>query len=112
MKLSDVITLLGAGYTKEEIEAMESLEQPGNPAPASDPEQIPAPAPAPAPTPAPATAPAPVPEQSQELLKAMKDLTSAVQHINVVNSSQPDQLTDAQKAAKQADELLTKFYNT
>ncbi len=110
MKLSDVITLLGAGYSKEEIEAMEMFEQAGNqapaPAPASDPEQPPAPAPALAP------APASVPEQNQELLKAMKDLTSAVQHINVVNSSQPDQLTDAQKAAKQADELLTKFYNT
>lgn len=112
MKLSDVITLLGAGYSKEEIEAMEYFEQTGTPAPAPDPDQTPTPTPTPAPTPAPAPTQAPAPDQTPELLTAIKELTAAVQHNNVVNSSQPDQLTDAQRAAKQADELLTKFCNT
>ena len=96
MKLSDVITLIGAGYSKEEIEAMEYFEQTQEPAPAPAQDQTPAPAPA----------------QDPELLKAIKDLTAAVQHSNVVNSSQPDQLTDAQRAAQEADKILTRFCNT
>lgn len=105
MKLSDIITLLGAGYSKEEIEAMEDFEK-------SAPDPTPAPAPEPTPAPAPDPTPAPAPAQDPELLKAIKDLTAAMQHNNVVNSSQPDVMTDAQRAGKQADELLTKFCNT
>lgn len=51
MKLNEIITLLNAGYTKADIDAMESAAGGGSPAPAGDP---PAPDPAPDPDPAPA----------------------------------------------------------
>lgn len=48
MKVNEIITLLSAGYTRAEIEAMESDAAGGSPAPAEDP-----PTPDPAPDPAP-----------------------------------------------------------
>ena len=56
MNVNDVLTLLGAGYTKEEIDAMTA------PAPVPDPAPAPVPDPAPAPVPDPAPAPAPAPD--------------------------------------------------
>ena len=51
MKTEDVLKLIGAGYTKSEIAAME------NPAPAPAPVSVPDPDPAPDPTPAPTPQP-------------------------------------------------------
>lgn len=54
MKSSEILELVRAGYTKEEIDAME-----GAAAPAADPEPDPAPAADPEPDPAPAADPEP-----------------------------------------------------
>lgn len=46
MKLNDIMTLLQAGYTKAEIDAMASDQEPAEPQAPSDPEPEPAPEPA------------------------------------------------------------------
>ena len=70
MKLEDVMALVHAGYTKDEISAMSAPE----PAPA------PAPEPAAAPAPEPAAAPAPQVSQTEALLR---EILGAVQMGNV-----------------------------
>ena len=105
MTLSDVIALIGAGYTKAEIEAMEAQDQIENPTPAA-PEAPPAPAAAPAAPEAPAA-----PASDPELLEAIKALTAAVQHNNVVTSTQPGGVAPPDALAE-ADKVLTKFCNT
>lgn len=102
MTLSDVIQLIGAGFTKADIEAMEAQDQVENPDLAPKEEQAPeATAPESAPQ-APAADPA--------LLEAIKTLTAAVQHSNVLNTAQPVNTTpDVQK---EADDILTTFCNT
>lgn len=57
MKTEDVLKLIGAGYTKAEIAAMENPAP--APVPAPDPDPVPDPAPAPATDPAPAPTPQP-----------------------------------------------------
>lgn len=76
MKLEDVMALVHAGYTKDEISAMTA------PAPAPAPEPAPAPAPEPAPAPAPEPAPAPAPQLSRtEAL--LREILGAVQMGNI-----------------------------
>ena len=105
MKVSEVIQLIGAGYTKEEIAAMEAQQEP-----VAAPESAAPDAPAPDPAPAPAAAPAdPVP--NQDLLDAIRTLTAAVQHNNKILTPQPDNIVP-DDVQKQADEILTKFLNT
>ena len=102
MKVSEVIQLIGAGYTKEEIAAMEAQQEP-----VTAPEGS---APAPDPVPAPVAAPAD-PTPNQDLLDAIRTLTAAVQHNNKINTPQPDNIVP-DDIQKQADEILTKFLNT
>lgn len=105
MKVSEVIQLIGAGYTKEEIAAMEAQQEP-----VAAPEGAAPEAPAPDPAPAPAAAPVdPVP--NQDLLDAIRTLTAAVQHNNKILTPQPDNIVP-DDVQKQADEILTKFLNT
>ena len=106
MKVSEVIQLIGAGYTKEEIAAMEAQQEPVAAPDSAAPE---APAPDPAPT-APAAAPAD-PAPNQDLLDAIRTLTAAVQHNNKILTPQPDNIVP-DDVQKQADEILTKFLNT
>ena len=101
MKVSEVIQLIGAGYTKEEIAAMEAAQEP-----AAAPEDAAPAAPAPDPVPAPAD-----PAPTQDLLDAIRTLTAAVQHNNKINTPQPDNIVP-EDIHKQADEILTKFCNT
>ena len=118
MKVSEVIQLIRAGYTKEEIAAMEAQQEPvtapegaAPEAPAPDPAPAPAAAPAaPDPAPAPAAAPAD-PAPNQDLLDAIRTLTAAVQHNNKILTPQPDNIVP-DDIQKQADEILTKFLNT
>lgn len=105
MKVSEVIQLIGAGYTKEEIAAMEAAQEP-----AAAPESAAPADPAPDPVPAPAAAPAD-PAPTQDLLDAIRTLTAAVQHNNKINTPQPDNIVP-NDVQKQADEILTKFCNT
>lgn len=110
MTLSEVISLIGAGYTKAEIEAMEAQDQIENPSPAADPADPPAASAAPADPPA-APAGSAAPARDPELLEAIKALTAAVQHNNVVTSSQPGAVSPPDAIAE-ADKLLTRFCNT
>ena len=105
MKVSEVIQLIRAGYTKEEIAAMEAQQEP-----VAAPEGAAPEAPAPDPAPAPAAAPAD-PAPNQDLLDAIRTLTAAVQHNNKILTPQPDNIVP-DDVQKQADEILTKFLNT
>ena len=61
MNYEDVILLVKAGFTRDQIAAMQAPTPAPAPVPAPAPAPVPAPAPAPAPVPAPAPAPAPAP---------------------------------------------------
>lgn len=102
MKLSEVIALIGAGYTKAEIEAMEKGD-----AGKETPKQVDEP------KPETETKPEPKPEtpkaDNSELLDAIKSLTAAVQQKNVRNSTQPIE-TDTD-IKKEADKVLLNLYN-
>lgn len=101
MQLSDVIALIGAGYSKADIEAMEAQDQIEAPMPQPQPEQAP---PIPDPTPQPA-------QDNTELLEAIKTLTAALQHNNKIHTPQPVTVTEA-TVQTQADDILAKFCNT
>lgn len=105
MKVSEIIQLIGAGYTKDEIAALEAAQEP-----IAAPESAAPAAPAPDPVPAPVAAPAD-PAPNQDLLDAIRTLTAAVQHNNKINTPQPDNIVP-DDVQKQADEILTKFLNT
>jgi len=94
MELTDIMALVKAGYTKEEISQMESPTPqntnpmpPAEPAPAPVQEQVVEPVPAPAPTPAPAPA-QPEPTMA-ELMQSIAKLTSAVQANAIAQSVIP-----------------------
>ena len=89
MKLSEIVSLLKAGYTKKEIEDLRAIETsaetPTNtdmPTSAVDlqPEEAPQPA-------ADAAAAAPTGPDNAEVLKAIQDLTKAIQAQNVRRDS-------------------------
>lgn len=86
MTMQEILTLIGAGYTKEDIDKM-MLEAPAAPAP--DPEPA---APAPTPDPEPA-APAPAPADNEptmrDLMQSMAKLTSAIQANAIAQSVVP-----------------------
>lgn len=103
MKLSDVIALIGAGYTKAEIDAMENAAD-------GDIE---------AETPKQETAPEAKPEAAEPkvdpnaaLLDAINNLTAIVQKNNVRDSKQPAEVEQPKDIMKEADEVLINLYNT
>lgn len=84
MKYEDLMKLVNAGFTKAEIQAMVSAEQPA-----------PEPAPAPEPEPEPEPAPAPAPEANynqaiQQLTDQVSQLTNLVQKSNLLRMEQPE----------------------
>ena len=107
MKLSDIIALIGAGYTKAEIDALEaggaSQETPET-------EAKPEPQPEPKPEPKPEAKPAPTSaDTNKELLDAIANLTAAVQTRNVRESKQP--IEDKPNYKEEADKVLLNLYN-
>lgn len=98
MELTDIMALVKAGYTKEEIALM---EKPGTstPAPAPEPvkETAPTPEPAPAQVAEPVAQPVPAPQPAQpeaqptmaELMQSIAKLTSAVQANAIAQSVIP-----------------------
>ena len=88
MTMQEILTLVAAGYTKEDIEKMEAPAAP-DPALTPDPEPA-APAPAPVPDPAPA-APAPADNEPtmRDLMQSMAKLTSAIQANAIAQSVVP-----------------------
>lgn len=102
MELTDIMALVKAGYTKDEIAQMEKPEPTNpNPVPVSEPtpthapvaEPEPTPAPAPALVPQPVAQPTPAPAQSEptmaELMQSIAKLTSAVQANAIAQSVIP-----------------------
>ncbi len=82
MKFDEIMKLVNAGFTAEQIQAMEASAPDPTPAPAPDPAPAPAPDPAPAPTPAPSQDPAPVPDLTATLgamQQTINQLAAAVQ---------------------------------
>ena len=107
MKLSDVIALIGAGYTKAEIEAFDAMDGGEQPKPeAPQPEQPKPEEPQPeAPKPE-----APKPDNS-ELLTAINGLTKALQLGNIRNTPQPNEKATDESVAAKADKALMEIYN-
>lgn len=88
MTVEQIIKLLDAGYTKADIEAMQTQAQPAQPAepePQNDPEPVPAPVAKPE-----EKKPESEPVNAQ-MLQEMRDLKKAVYAMNIMNSSQPGQ---------------------
>lgn len=79
MNLEQIIKLLDAGYTKEEIQSMTAQE------PASEPKTEPAPETKPEEK---KTESEPV---NEKMLQELQDLKKAVYAMNIMNSSQPEQ---------------------
>lgn len=91
MTTQEILTLINAGYTKAEIDAME------NPAPAPAPTPAPVPDPDPAPDPAPA--PTPQPDAMGQFAGTLQNMLTQfgnrmqtiMQGINIAGSEQPKQ---------------------
>ena len=115
MELNDILTLVKAGYTRNEIEQM---ERPGSPdaataiEPVTEPAQPAEPAPAPVNEPVvaavPAAVPAPQPQPAQaqaeptmaELMQSIAKLTSAVQANAIAQSVIPGGVTQQTPTAE------------
>lgn len=80
MKVEEVIKLIDAGYSKDEIDKMLQPEQEPKPKTEQDPE----------PDPEPKTEPKKEPEVDP-VLKELQDLKKAVYAMNIMNSAQPEQ---------------------
>ena len=97
MDANDILALVRAGYTKEEISAMSATSSPVKESVPTPAEELPAPVPAPVeeavPAPVPAPAPTPTQEQTQpstaDLMREIAKLTSAVQANAIAHSVLP-----------------------
>ena len=97
----DILVLAKAGFTAEQIAALNvvgSAPAP-QPAPAPAPEPAPAPAPAPEPAPAPAATPAPAtaaPHSVDDVLAAISGLSASIQNANLLQAQMPTQQKTAE----------------
>ena len=106
MKLAETLALINAGYTKAEIAAMESGEELVTPPEEPAGENAPAPAPA---------LPVQPAVDTEELLTAIKALTTTLQKSNIRASAQPagGAATDPVEDTRQkATEMLLNLCNT
>lgn len=84
MNAENILKLVDAGFTKEEILALAGTAQPEE---AEPPKNEPAPQPEPEPEPEKPAQPDPNENRYNELLAAMQKLTGAIQAGNILNSS-------------------------
>lgn len=108
MTLEEILSLIKAGYTKAEIDALSAPAPTPDPEPQPAPDPEPAPAPATAPDPEPAPAPAPAPDYGAliaQLTAQVSGLTKAVQIANLHGANQPPEHTDS------AEDILAKLIN-
>lgn len=94
----DILILAKAGFTAQQIAALNTVAPaPEAPAPAPAPEAPApapeAPAPAPEPTPAPAPEPTPAPATMDEILKSVQGLTQTFQNGFIMGAQQPKPVT-------------------
>jgi hypothetical protein len=88
MTFDQLMKLLDAGFTKQEIMALNGTPAP---APQPDPEPEPQPEPAPAPQPEPEPEPAPTPQNDQAaILAKLEELNQTIIRSNINNSRQPE----------------------
>lgn len=92
MNVEQIIKMLDAGYTKEEIEKMTQPEPEPKPEPKQEPKPEPKPEAKPEAKPEPAVDP---------VLKELQDLKKAVYAMNIMQSSQPPK-------AENVDDILAK----
>lgn len=99
MNYEDIILLVKAGYTRDQIAAMQA------PAPAPAPAPTPEPAPAPAPTPAEPEQPKPqgIEDLSQMLAAEFAKLNDAIVKANLQQAQQPPQ--------ESVDDILASIIN-
>ena len=93
----DILTLAKAGFTAEQIAALNQVG--ASPAPAPAPEPAPAPVPAPEPAPAPATPPAPAtvaPHSVDDVLAAISGLSASIQNANLLTAQMPTEQKTAE----------------
>lgn len=111
MKLDEIITLVNAGYTKDEIQALEMPENKPSPAPAADPSEDPQDPPAapPADPPAapvlPSTDNADVTKYIAQLTAQVSSLTKQIQNSNLLAAQQPAQQKNS------AEDILANLIN-
>lgn len=120
MELTDIMTLVKAGYTKDEISQMEK-PVPDNASPVPVPASVPAPEgepvpaqvgePAPVAQPVPEAQPQPQPAQAHEptlgeVMQSIARLTSAIQANAIANSAIPAGLQNIPKAEDMLAEII------
>lgn len=117
MELTDIMALVKAGYTKDEIAQMEKPGTP-DPVPLVEPVKEPAPTPEPAPAqvaePVAVPAPVPVPQPAQqeaqptmaELMQSIAKLTSAVQANAIAQSVIPAGVSNPPSAEDTLAEII------
>ena len=109
MELTDILSLVKAGYTREEIEQMEKPIDPTPvPAPVAEPVHAEEPAPVAVAEPTPQPAPAQQPEQPSmaELMQSIAKLTSAIQANAIAQSVIPSGISTPPKAEDMLAEII------
>lgn len=99
----DILTLAKAGFTAQQIAALNMV---GTPAPAPAPE-VPAPAPAPVPAPAPEAPqmpPTAAPHSVEDVLAAISGLSASIQNANLLQAQMPTE-------QKTAESILASIIN-
>lgn len=104
MKITEVIQLLKAGYTKSEIQDLMREPAPAEPEGSAEPTDPAPEAPDPAPAPA---APSQTDQEIAELRRLVDTLTKLVQQQNIRNSSMPAPKTPEQTA----EDILASIIN-
>lgn len=114
MELTDILSLVKAGYTREEIEQMENpkpaVPPVENPVPVAKPADPPAQVAEPVAVPAPKPVPQPAQQEAQptlaELMQSIVKLTSAVQANAIAQSVLPGGITEQPKAEDMLAEII------
>lgn len=89
MTVKDLVALANAGFSVQQIAAINVAMNAQTETPAPTPQ----PAPVPAPQPVPVPAPAPAPDQSAEILKQLGIISGQISAANIGNTQQPAQQT-------------------
>ena len=107
MELTDIMTLVKAGYTKNEIMQMEQPQTPvTDPVPAVKPVETPAPQTEPIPAPVPQPAQQEAQPTMAELMQSIAKLTSAVQANAIAQSVIPAGVSNPPSAEDMLAEII------
>lgn len=113
MELNDILALVKAGFTRDEIGQMAQLKAPTpNPEPVPEPVKEIAPVPEPVPAPRPEPVPEPKPEEPtmSQLMESIAKLTSAVQANAIAQSVIPQGISNPPSAEDMLAEIIRPTY--